>query len=61
MKKRVLSFLLCVVLMAGLMSTLAFADNISEASFIVETPYGGKEARPIAYIALEIKEPVAGI
>ncbi len=43
MKKRLLSLLLCVFLMAGLMPTFAFADYISEARFTVETPYGGYE------------------
>ncbi len=45
MKKRLICFILCIILLAGLMPGFALAD----------------EAQPIAYIALEIKEPVAGI
>ncbi len=41
MKKRLICIFLCVVLMAGLMPSFAFADYISEARFTVETPYGG--------------------
>ena len=47
MKKRLLSLLLCVIIVAGLMPGFVLADTLTEK-------------QPIAYIALEIKEPVAG-